>query len=61
MDKWLDQSTFCCATCRFFVRKSGDIGRCRRNAPVVGEGWPVVYAQDWCGEHKLDHTKIEQK
>jgi len=34
-----------------------NIGRCRRNAPTLN-GWPVVFVSDWCGEHKLDETKI---
>lgn len=33
------------------------VGRCRRNAPTM-KGWPVLFADDWCGEHKLDETKI---
>lgn len=57
-DNWLDQSTFACATCRLYVPKGDKIGRCRRNAPVVGEGWPAVYPSDWCGEHKIDHKKL---
>jgi len=34
------------------------IGRCRKNAPIVLEGWPPTYPDDWCGEHKLDEEKI---
>ena len=33
------------------------IGRCRRHAPKLG-GYPVVFSHDWCGDHKLDKTKI---
>lgn len=32
------------------------IGRCRRHAPTMS-GYPVVYENDWCGDHKLDETK----
>lgn len=60
-DNWLNQSTFCCDTCRYYVPKTDTIGRCRRHSPVVGEGWPAVYPSDWCGDHKMDHQKIEGK
>jgi hypothetical protein len=33
------------------------LGRCRKKAPTL-EGWPAVYESDWCGDHKLDETKI---
>ncbi len=33
------------------------LGRCRRHAPTMG-GYPVVYADDWCGDHKIDENKI---
>ena len=33
------------------------VGRCRRHAPKLG-GYPVVFSNDWCGDHKLDETKI---
>jgi len=33
------------------------IGRCRRHAPTMN-GYPVVYEADWCGDHKLDETKV---
>ena len=53
-----------CRTCMFFVVKqgsrvgeSGQLGRCRRNAPTMS-GFPGVYEGDWCGEHKLDETKL---
>jgi len=63
-----------CLTCMWFVYKypvvqvdSNDkellsptelnIGRCRRHAPSMN-GYPVVFVSDWCGDHKLDETKI---
>ena len=52
-DNWRDLSTYACKTCRFFVPKDDKVGRCRRHAPVVGEGYPVTYPSDWCGDHKL--------
>ena len=50
----------------FFVRKvkggdepqtENDVGRCRRHAPTMN-GYPVVMLDDWCGDHKLDETKV---
>lgn len=51
-DKWANLSTYVCSTCRFFVPKENDKGRCRRHAPTM-DGYPVVYPNDWCGDHKL--------
>lgn len=66
-DNWKHRaSNMRCRTCMYFVvkEKEGDgpkderdIGRCRRNAPSI-KGWPVLFADDWCGEHKLDENKI---
>lgn len=33
------------------------IGRCRRHAPTIS-GYPAVFESDWCGDHKLDETKL---
>ena len=33
-----------------------ELGRCRRHAPTLA-GWPTVFADDWCGDHKLDENK----
>jgi hypothetical protein len=54
-----------CKTCIWFVEKHtetqpderGNIGRCRRHAPTMG-GFPVVFSSDWCGDHRLDESKI---
>jgi hypothetical protein len=51
-----------CKTCMWFVPKSGDkpaydLGRCRRHAPTMN-GYPVVFVNDWCGDHKVDENKI---
>jgi hypothetical protein len=35
----------------------GALGRCRRHAPTMN-GFPVVFESDWCGDHRLDETKI---
>jgi hypothetical protein len=29
-----------------------NLGRCRRHAPTMS-GYPVVFVNDWCGDHKL--------
>jgi hypothetical protein len=50
-----------CWTCMWFLAKQAPerlsiLGRCRRHAPALG-GWPAVFEQDWCGDHKLDESK----
>ena len=35
-----------------------NIGRCRRHSPTMG-GFPVVFVNDWCGDHRLDENKFE--
>jgi len=65
-DNWMKRdSSRICDTCIFFIEKESKdskkhitIGRCRRHAPVVGEGYPVVFPTDWCGDHKLDENKV---
>ena len=34
-----------------------DLGRCRRHAPTMG-GFPTVFVNDWCGDHRLDENKL---
>jgi hypothetical protein len=34
-----------------------DIGRCRRHAPTM-TGYPVVFVNDWCGDHKLNENAL---
>ena len=53
-----------CATCMWHVLKAGEnpdkpnkLGRCRRRAPTMN-GYPAVFENDWCGDHKLDESKI---
>ena len=52
-----------CITCIFYVPKSAtvipekQIGRCRRRAPTLN-GFPVVFEDDWCGDHRLDENKL---
>lgn len=62
-DPWTHRSvSMKCATCIWFVAKEaglakGPVGRCRRHAPTMS-GYPVVFQTDWCGDHKLDETKV---
>ena len=64
-DNWKHRSLYMrCFTCMYYVAKQATetrqsaIGRCRRNAPTM-KGWPVMFENDWCGEHKLDENKSE--
>jgi hypothetical protein len=34
-----------------------NIGRCRRHAPTMN-GYPVVFVNDWCGDHKLNENSL---
>jgi len=59
-DPWIHRSSdMRCRTCAFYVQKgqTGEIGRCRRRCPTMS-GYPMVYETDWCGDHKLDETKV---
>jgi len=63
-DPWKHRSSgMKCETCMWFVAKDTQgeqairLGRCRRHAPSMN-GYPVVYLDDWCGDHKVDETKI---
>lgn len=63
-DPWKHRSQgMRCKTCIWFVPKvkensnSYDVGRCRRHSPTMG-GYPVVFVNDWCGDHRLDENKL---
>jgi len=65
-DRWEHRAVnMRCTTCMWFVEKLSlvgsvggkHIGRCRRHAPTLS-GYPVVFGQDWCGEHKLDENRV---
>lgn len=57
-DPWANRSKgMCCSTCMWHASKSEALGRCRRHAPTMS-GYPAVKPDDWCGDHKLDETKI---
>jgi len=66
IDNWSRRSVMMIyGGCMFFVPKrtkivQGEnhlIGRCRALPPTM-KGWPVVFSDDWCGNHKLDEEKI---
>jgi len=70
-DPWAHRSTgMQCRTCMWFVTKvaisnqgpdgEAKLGRCRRHSPAAGQklGFPVVFPHDWCGDHKLDESKV---
>ena len=46
-----------CGTCMWWSAKSPDLGRCRRHAPTLS-GFPAVFRDDWCGDHKIDELKV---
>jgi len=65
-DPWIHRSSnMSCRTCIWFVEKarkekdllSSKLGRCRRHAPSMN-GYPAVFENDWCGDHKVDENKI---
>lgn len=66
-DPWSGRQTgMKCRTCIWFVAKEQIsaikpdalvVGRCRRHAPTMG-GYPVVFVNDWCGDHRVDENKI---
>lgn len=62
LDPWANRSKgMRCVSCMWFVQKGDpaafcrpefEKGRCRRHAPTMN-GYPVVFENDWCGDHKL--------
>lgn len=60
-DPWAHRSRkMHCVTCMWYVMKANhglnELGRCRKRSPTM-DGYPVVFATDWCGDHKLDENK----
>ena len=52
-DPWEHRSNgMKCKTCMWFVNF-----RCRRHAPTM-QGYPAVFENDWCGDHKLDKISM---
>lgn len=64
-DLWAHRSEgMRCKTCMWFAAKRPaqpgvaiNIGRCRRHAPTM-IGYPVVFVNDWCGDHKLNENAL---
>lgn len=52
-----------CDICIWYAPKeleslgNSKIGRCRRHAPTMN-GFPVVYMNDWCGDHRINENKV---
>lgn len=61
-DPWQHRSKgMKCETCMWYAPKANPaLGRCRRHSPTMS-GYPVVYPNDWCGDHKLDEDKVDAK
>lgn len=65
LDAWAHRSEgMRCKSCMWFVPKAVpeafvDLGRCRRHAPTMN-GYPVVFVNDWCGDHKLNEAWAAQ-
>ena len=58
-DNWVHKrETMLCKTCMWFVGR-GIIGRCRQSSPTM-KGFPAMFPDDWCGDHKLDEVKLEK-
>ena len=69
MDNWKHRSKkMRCSSCMWFVEKIAEnietapapknsLGRCRRNAPTMN-GFPAVFSDDWCGNHKLNENSL---
>lgn len=65
-DPWKHRSRgMSCITCIWYMEKEREksikgalcLGRCRKRAPTM-DGYPVVFEEDWCGNHKLDENAI---
>lgn len=60
-DPWKHRSeNMRCKSCMWFAPKERpdgitDLGRCRRHAPTMN-GFPAVFVNDWCGDHKLNEN-----
>lgn len=65
VDPWKNRTSgMRCDSCIWFVPKArstslgnSTVGRCRRHAPTMN-GYPVVYINDWCGDHRIDENKV---
>lgn len=49
-----------CSECKYFRKgKEGLKSFCHKNPPHAGMGWPMVMADDWCGEFDDGSAEIE--
>ena len=57
VDVWAGRSTGMICECCMWFKEKGDkgLGRCRRRAPTMN-GYPAVFTNDWCGDHKMDEA-----
>jgi hypothetical protein len=71
VDHWDRKTDFGCSSCMFYVGKKEHAhedskesgvqeGRCRRHAPTM-KGYPVVFSDDWCGEHKRGSNPVRDR
>ncbi len=67
MDQWDRKTDFGCGSCMSYVPKKQHAadkatkeGRCRHNAPTMN-GYPVVFPDDWCGQHKRGSNPVRDK
>lgn len=67
LDPWSHRSEgMRCKTCMWWAPKQGGmmhedhpaVGRCRRHAPTMS-GYPAVFWNDWCGDHKLNELALK--
>jgi len=56
-----------CETCKFFKSAGGTTGECRRYPPqcvadedCAWERFPVLVADEWCGEYKEKELDINE-
>ncbi|MHA1290315.1 MAG: hypothetical protein ACTSPB_23275 [Candidatus Thorarchaeota archaeon] len=53
-DLWSHRSSgMRCETCMYYNKNY----RCKRHAPTM-QGYPAVYPDDWCGDHKMDKERM---
>ena len=59
LDSWEGRrQRISCDGCVHYMPKFGSGGgSCRRRAPELA-GWPVVSDFDWCGDYKVDKSKL---
>jgi hypothetical protein len=55
-----------CKSCIWFAGSPAEgeriihVGRCCRHAPTT-DGFPVVYVNDWCGDHSVNEHWLSQE